>query len=747
MIGKQIRGGFNSIWRITSNAPKIVLYKENCEMRFVIGHMVGIISDDEKRLLLYNADNLGYDDELDSELLSLYPMGRKIMSQYEYDSLYIMTSSDENIECYLLPEDFYEKYQLFFTQNKKLIKGLQHKYMEYNMHNIYSYLSYIYSDGSKNFYEWAINLFLNYHIQPWLIKFVLWFNKEYHQLISQLKLHTITAYNNRELFQQLLNELQDVRNARRVNVSINMFNTAQKRILQHYKNSHPHDDKFYHSLVQFSKLSSIKKKNLIQKVSTINDADELVEQLNLATAQLFKWDYDNFMMYISQIERLNYRIVSNKNKIVVLQVFDYETIKYLCKATNWCISKNKSYWNNYIRQVGKYNDAQFVIFNFNSHEDDLDSVIGITIRNGQISAAHDYRNHQLIFDTPLADAAEFETMYINYDALEPLGKILKKVNLCKNFFVEQVIQKSDISIESILNEIYSIIPQEDTEQLVSDGENIVLRTKNSDILQMFNGNRLHEFITSERILYDNDIEIFYTLFINLHCRYDKVLCAASINRSCFIINTIGYDIGENMMGLCVENNIVAKDMSKIIPNFDISALMYTLCSETKLRLLRELCALDSTWKQLKKTEPRLLNRIISHILTISTRYLTFDGINLFYKNNQKLLKYISYESFAFHCGSLIEKMIETACDCNLTQITQEDIDSLYNHQLQQNVSKAKTVFLFELLKKILTYEVQDMKMSSDSSQRIYAVLASYAQTYPNTFVEQFLSLIPHYKTI
>lgn len=747
MIGKQIRGGFNSIWRITSNAPKVVLFKESYEMKFVVGHMVGIISDGEKRLLFFNADSLGYDDDLDGNLLSLYPNGQKIMSQYGYTSIYIMAQSDENIECYLLPEDFYEKYQSFCMQNKKLIKGLEHKYMEYNIHDIYSYLSYIYSDGSKNFYEWAINLFLNYHIQPWLIKFVLWFNKEYHQLINQLKLHSITAYNNEVLFQQLLKELQDVRNARRVNISINMFNTAQKRILQHYKNSHSHDDKFHHALVQFSKLSPIKKKNFIQKVSTINDANELVEQLNLATAQLFKWDYDSFLKYVSRIEKLNYSIVYNDNKVVALRVYDYETIKYLCKATNWCISKNKSYWDNYIRQASNHNDAQFVVFNFNLHEDDFNSIIGITIRNGQISAAHDYRNHPLIFDTPLVDTAEFETMYINYESLEPLGKILKNVNLCKNFFVEQAIQKKDISIESILDEIYRIVPQESIEQIASDGENVVLRTRDSNILKMFNGDRLREFITSERILYDNDVDFFYTLFINIHCRYDNVLCAASINRSCFIINTSGNDIGENIMSLCIKNNIRIKDMSKIIPNFDTSSLMYALCGEAKFRLLRELCALDSTWKQLRNTEPRLLNRIISNILMISIRYLTFDGINLFYNNNQKFLKYISYENFVFHCSSILEKLIGAACDCNLSQITQEDIDSLYNHQLLQNESKATAIFLFEFLKKILTYETQEMKEYSDAYQRIYSVLESYSHTYPETFVEQFLSVMPHYKMI
>ena len=79
---------------------------------------------------------------------------------------------------------------------------------------------------------------------------------------------------------------------------------------------------------------------------------------------------------------------------MVLKVFDFETIKQLAKTTNWCISKNKSYWNNYVSPEN--NTSQYVLFDFSKKEDDKHSIIGFTVmHNKGITNAHDFTNNNL----------------------------------------------------------------------------------------------------------------------------------------------------------------------------------------------------------------------------------------------------------------------------------------------------------------------------------------------------------------
>ena len=290
----------------------------------------------------------------------------------------------------LLPLSFEKDYHDFATLNTKLIRSLTSKY-GYTVDDNISKFIYMYSDGSKNFYQWAINSYFQNNTSLSSIKRVLSWNESYGQLTKNLSKSTITAYtSNNDIF-LLANEMSELRKEKRVNDAINSFNTAQKKMLKKAKLS----EKDKSTIAKFYHLSEAKKTNFIQKVSTIDDLNELMRQMRHITSTHFDWNKDSFMDFISNVENIKFEIVLNENDIILLRVNDYETVKHLAKTTNWCISKNKTYWNQYVENQ---NDCvQYMLFDFSKKEDDLLSIIGFTTQyNKGITHAHDFNNNDMM---------------------------------------------------------------------------------------------------------------------------------------------------------------------------------------------------------------------------------------------------------------------------------------------------------------------------------------------------------------
>ena len=80
----------------------------------------------------------------------------------------------------------------------------------------------------------------------------------------------------------------------------------------------------------------------------MDDVNEILNQLSFVVSNHFNWDKKSILDYLNNVEDLDYEIVVEKDNLLLLNVKDYETIKRVGKTTNWCISKNKSYWRNYM---------------------------------------------------------------------------------------------------------------------------------------------------------------------------------------------------------------------------------------------------------------------------------------------------------------------------------------------------------------------------------------------------------------
>ena len=242
----------------------------------------------------------------------------------------------------LLPEDFDKRYEEFTKQNKKLVDKIFERMCSKN--DFYSIYIYALTEGSPNLFVWAMtNLFkhgANFHGIKNCINWCI----NYPQLIKNLSKGTPTAYNGRDQVLALYNEMVTLRKNKRVNDTINMFNTAQKKMLKGVKLT----DNVIDIFSKFYLLSYAKQHNFVRKMSTIDNADEILRQMSLLTKAHFEWNKESFFNFIKNVEDINCEVVLDRDNLVIAKVNDYDTIKYLAKTTNWCISKNKKYWNDYI---------------------------------------------------------------------------------------------------------------------------------------------------------------------------------------------------------------------------------------------------------------------------------------------------------------------------------------------------------------------------------------------------------------
>ena len=220
-------------------------------------------------------------------------------------------------------------------------------------------------------------------------KILNWYNTS-PRLFTNLDKGSITSYNGFDEILSLSNEYRHNRTEKRLKSVINTFNTTQKKLLKNAEFSN--DDKAI--INKFATLSLSKRVNFIQKMSTITNVDEILNHMMILTNGRFDWNRDSLMHYIAEAPNINCDVVYDKNNIVLVSVKSFDTIKFLARATNWCICKNKQYWNNYMAKEGQ--TIQYVLFDFNKKEDDDLSIIGFTVNPKKgITHSHSFSNKDL----------------------------------------------------------------------------------------------------------------------------------------------------------------------------------------------------------------------------------------------------------------------------------------------------------------------------------------------------------------
>lgn len=117
--------------------------------------------------------------------------------------------------------------------------------------------------------------------------------------------------------------------------------------------------------------------------------------------------YDNLFTF--GIEKLNADLAVSKNPVYIfnenglhiIKIDNFEDSKLL-GTSNWCISRSENTFNTYQKD-----NHQYFIYDFSKKEDDMNSLIGITLYpDGSVNAAHDKLDNNMIRNDYITDILE-----------------------------------------------------------------------------------------------------------------------------------------------------------------------------------------------------------------------------------------------------------------------------------------------------------------------------------------------------
>lgn len=642
MIGINVRGA-RHLWRLSSTTPRTIflmhkgspydickIFKDKFngrERAFIFGREFNNMRSSSNEL-----SNKTFDTLLkSSKYRAIFELSKNSTEQF-----------GGNIDIYMMPLSFEEDYEKFTKENAKMMRGFFERFGVDGTSRELKAL-YAYTNGSKNFFSWGVNLLYREGVSLDVIRDVMVWNDIYSQLTKQLPNGTITAYTSKRSIIPLLNELTKLRMGKRINDSINSFNTAQKKLLKGLNLS----DKDKSALSMFAKLSDTKRLNFIKKVSSIDDANEIMRQMKFLVSTHFSWSKKSFMDYLSNVKNLSYDIIYDKDNIMVLQVKDFETVKRLAKSTNWCISKNKSYWNNYIdNSMG--NAKQYMIFDFSKDEDDKMSIVGFTVtHNKGITHAHDFTNNSLVGERLDTRGRLLKSYIMKFINSSNIYDILKKDGIDIATVATYDKPQYEWDKESFLSYLYSYIDPFSVNVLGATDSKLALSVRDSNISEAlgdtYEENIPHEYWSYQHILFldfskspYDPTKLTYAIISNDFLGEDKPI--GLYNEISSAIRDSSFD--EKLMEFNLPFNVIkrtsnpSKRLADALSNYNIPLANKILKSDKSL---------------IDKVMDEMNSNLMMELLDVSMiNYASFDYLDMLYSTNK---------SISFICGSSVLKHI------------------------------------------------------------------------------------------
>ena len=614
-------------------------------------------------------------------------------------------------EIIMLPLSFDDMYKKFLLENQKMINELSRRY-DFSTSSITIKALYCYTNGSKNFFFWGLNLYLKYNVKLDTIKNIMLWYDLYGQMTKLLKKNTITAYTSKDSIYDLLSELTNLRMDKRLNESINSFNTCQKKLLKKYK----FDDNDKHALSLFAKLSSTKRLNFIKKMSSVDDISELLRQLKFITSTHFSWNKASFVDYLNNVENLKYEIKYDKGNIMVLKVFDFETIKQLAKTTNWCISKNKSYWNNYVSPEN--NTSQYVLFDFSKKEDDKHSIIGFTVmHNKGITNAHDFTNNNLFKNSGNEyddNRGRYLKSYIdNFLLNNNIYEILKNDGLDASYFETYDRMKYEWNKKGFLKHLYSYIDSFNVKVLSNIDNKLALSIKDENICELlgetYNEATYSDYAKFEHIIFldfsknENDVrKLEYAIVFS--DSYGENSVTNMYDEFSRPINDVSFD--DKLIEYKLPYDIIRRknnSMERFVDSF-------LNCNIPNIKLL-----LSKDKTLLVKSKDYITSNQYFSVLSVSLfEYVSFDYLDIIYNNGYTINDICGNIPLRNTLKTLVSKLTYTLIEINGRDLydnrtfdiktpSKEDIDNFFSRKLKTK-NEAQYVGYYLMLKKIMLNE-------------------------------------------
>lgn len=642
MIGKYARG-FRHLKRcVGSTKIKKLFLLQNGRVLQCEAFLDDVKGMYDKQLVLFQ--NLGGKSDINVFSSKYREIANDLLCRHAY--YYIISNTNQLSQfgkrCLMVDDNFDEEFESFKKKNKKLLEQVYGKYC-YPQDPMSAFMFALTGDV-PNIYVWALKNFFNNHVSLAIIENVINWSQKYNQLIGKLSKGTITAYNGKNEINKLMDEMVSLRRNKRANDSINLFNTVQKKLLKKVELN----DKNIFILNRFGRLSNMKKSNFVRKMSTIENVDDILQQMSFLSNIHFDWNKNSLLEYIKNTENIKCDIVLDEGNLLLVKVYTYDTIKSLAKTTNWCISKNKRYWNDYVEYKPKA--TQYVLFDFDKPEDHELSIIGFTsIKNVGITNAHSFSNNNLMGSNncvykQLTSFLENNGKNI-YSIIKghniPLGKLLNFEN--KHYAWD---------ISAFMSFLNYCINEDDYVIHLYDGERVVLSTKHENV----------RFLVGEsykNMSYRNNTEVF--LFLDFSFDEDDVnrLRYGFINKN-DLTHEENCDYVFDAYG-----NYCEYSFDNLLEMFDLP--YDTICrtnDEIKrfshafktydLKTVKSFINNDDLISKINNDKKQSFKQCAYNVIFESVfQYNSFDYINLIYDNNKKLIDFITEKSLGDFVISLV----------------------------------------------------------------------------------------------
>jgi hypothetical protein len=210
------------------------------------------------------------------------------------------------------------------------------------------------------------------------------------------KENNILLYNGRKDIEELICEINDMSNTNEITIFSNKLGTDKKAHIDEMFLKDSSKAVWFEKtfLPKFKMLPGHRKDKFFASLGSNMTYEEFVNFLDDAILATYEWNRDSFASFLDDDKELQYDIIFDKNKVVILKIKDYYTARMLSGGgkTKWCFTHSLLQWNNY----SNTNNETYFVFNFNLNEINVESLMAFTQTNiFQTSTSNNRDNHHV----------------------------------------------------------------------------------------------------------------------------------------------------------------------------------------------------------------------------------------------------------------------------------------------------------------------------------------------------------------
>ena len=262
----------------------------------------------------------------------------------------------------------------------------------------------------------------------------------YNKIISNKDILNNLRGNNGELcqlfnftkYEDLDDALDRLKSWRKVNQFMRELPSAQKRLI--WENGYFTDDLKDKSQFLISAITKIANdanlsRTFLSKISAAKTKSAIIDSIASITNQEL-WDFDHWLNKLNNTRNVYVTWSSKEEKQIICIATSYQTIKNIAYMTNWCITRDKYYFDSYSK-----NGFQCILYDFNYPITSNDSVIGFSLNSKkkryEITNCHNKSDHSTRLPEKFINMKRENRGYGYYSTKIFIKPEYVKVNLAK----------------------------------------------------------------------------------------------------------------------------------------------------------------------------------------------------------------------------------------------------------------------------------------------------------------------------